>query len=262
MKVKLSFKQILIKTIFKNKNLRKRYCIKSPNQKYSIDLIIDEILYVLKTGLAWRNIRSPVHWNTLYQHFKILVNFKIFDKLFNFFKKVYLKSHKSNIFIIDSSFIFNKFGKNKIARNKFCKNKNCNKISYVTDEIGVPLSVIVDKGSIHDISFFNKHINDIYNNNRNNSGNPSFILADKAYESKKYRNILSNYNCKLMIPKKKNMINSYYFDKQIYKKRIIIENTFQKLKVFRKVPIRYDRLFRNYKGFVLLASSILIYNNL
>ena len=65
-----------------------------------------------------------------------------------------------------------------------------------------------------------------------------------------------------MIPKKKNMINNYYFDKNIYKKRILIENTFQKIKIFRRIMIRYDSLFKNYLSFVYFGCSILIFNNL
>ena len=67
----------------------------------------------------------------------------------------------------------NKYGKNKIARNKWFKNKNCNmqclhsarkkvfflcKISIITDVNGIPLSVLINKGTVHDLSFINGHI--------------------------------------------------------------------------------------------------------
>jgi len=45
----------------------------------------------------------------------------------------YFYSNNSNIHLIDSTFILNKFGHNKIKRNKYFKNKNCNKISIITD---------------------------------------------------------------------------------------------------------------------------------
>jgi hypothetical protein len=41
----------------------------------------------------------------------------------------------------------NKFSKNKISRNKFFKNK----LSLVTDVNGIPLSIFIDKGSVHDL---------------------------------------------------------------------------------------------------------------
>ena len=134
--------------------------------------------------------------------------------MFNFLRKKYYNSNKQAIQIVDTSFIMNKYGRNKIARNKFFKNKNCNKISLLTDVKGIPLSVFVNKGTIHDISFMNRHIRDCYfiYKNKNN-----ILLADKGYVSKNLRNELNKNNCKLMVPKKKNMLRNHYFDKNIYK---------------------------------------------
>ena len=61
----LSFKDILKNIIFKTEKLKNSYK-NHPNTKYSLDLIIDELIYVLKTGIAWRNLRSPINYNTLY----------------------------------------------------------------------------------------------------------------------------------------------------------------------------------------------------
>jgi transposase len=254
-----SFKEIFKHIILKNDNLRKSYSNDYPNKKYKLDDIIEEIIYVLKTGISWRNLRSKINWNTLYQHYCRFVKYNIFHKLFNTLRRKYFKKNKSKIQIVDSSFILNKHGKNKIGRNKFFKNKNGNKISIITDIHGIPLSVFVNKGTIHDIKFMDRHINDCYFVYKT-KGN--LLLADKAYESKKLRTLLSNNNSQLMVAKKKNAKIEYPFDKKIYKKRIRVENTFQKLKVFRKIVIRYETLFRNYKSFVLLASSILIHNKL
>ncbi len=61
-----------------------------------------------------------------------------------------------------------------------------------------------------------------------------------------------------MIPKKKNSNTNYYFNKQIYKKRIRIENSFSKLKAFRRISNRYDSLIKNYNNFLYLACSLFI----
>jgi hypothetical protein len=66
----------------------------------------------------------------------------------------------------------NKYGINKMAKNKFFKNKNCNKISIITDVNGISLSVLINKGTLHDIKFLDGHFKDlIYINKQNN--NPS-----------------------------------------------------------------------------------------
>ena len=37
---------------------------------YPISHYIDIFNYVLKTGIAWRDIRAPLHWSTYYKKFK------------------------------------------------------------------------------------------------------------------------------------------------------------------------------------------------
>ena len=54
-----------------------------PNTKYSLDLIIDEIFYVLKSGVSWRLLRSTINFKTLFWHFNNFVRNNIFLKLFN-----------------------------------------------------------------------------------------------------------------------------------------------------------------------------------
>ena len=79
--MKISFNNFLKTIIFKNKLLNKAYNYNHPNQKYSLDLIINEIIYVLKTGIAWRHIWSKIHWNTLYHHYRRFVKFIIFKSI-------------------------------------------------------------------------------------------------------------------------------------------------------------------------------------
>lgn len=78
----LSFSKILIDLIMNNNVLKKSYNTNHPNQKYKLNKIVDEIIYVLKTGISWRNIRSTINWNTLYHHYKRFVEHDIFKQLF------------------------------------------------------------------------------------------------------------------------------------------------------------------------------------
>lgn len=259
MHIDTSFKTT-IKNIILNSDDIKRYYLKThPNTKYSLDNILNEIFYVLKTGISWRDLRSPIKWQSIYFHFQRFVKHNIFKKLYLQLRDTYFSNNKTDIQIIDSTFIANKCGKNKIARNVFFKNKNCNKVSFLTDVNGVPLSVLVNSGNVHDNSFIDAHINDIAFLNKNKK---TLLLADKAYEGKNIRDNLKIHNYSLMVAKKKNAKTKYKFNKKTYKKRIIIENTFQKLKIFRRIQIRYDSLVNTYFGFLFLAISIIIFKNI
>ena len=84
-------------------------------------------------------------------------------------------------------FILNKFEHNKIKRNKYFKNYN--KIFMITYNFGVPLSIFIDSGNVHDLSFIEKHMNDmciLRNRNKNKNKNNFLLLADKTYESSKH----------------------------------------------------------------------------
>src|SRR3989344_4213972 len=222
-----------IKSFFLNdKHIGKYYVNLYPNSKYSIDNILNDILYVLKTGITWRDLKSIVNWQSVYFHFKRFVTNNIFKKLYIELRNTY-----------------------------FAKNKNCNKISILTDIKGIPLSILFNSGNVHDISFVKKHINDVYYVNKKYN-RYNIILADKAYESSKLRDSLYKFNYLMMIQNKHNSTNKYYFNKQFYKNRIHVEHTFQKLKLFRKIFIRYDSLLITYIAFTYLAISQILFKSL
>lgn len=257
----LSFKEVLRKTIINDANIGRFYTSNFLHTKYKLSDIIDDIFYVLKTGISWRSLRSHINWQSVYFHFKRFVTNNIFKKFYLSLRSQYFSNNKTEVQIIDSTFIANKYGKNVVARNIFFKNKNCNKISFLTDLKGVPLSVLVNSGNIHDSKFINEHMNDIFIINKNfNKSN--ILLADKAYEGKNIRTSLKTFNYKLFVPAKKNSKIKYPFNKKLYKKRIIIEHSFQKLKVFRRIQLRYDSDIETYLSFLYLATSFLIFNNL
>ena len=120
----------------------------------------------------------------------------IFKKLFMKLRKLCTNYSSNCSVIIDSSFVMNKFGHNKLGRNKYFKNKNCNKISLITDINGIPMSVLVNKGTVHDLTFVPNHMNDLLWTHKNNTVNKTFILGDKAYESKKIVKLLINMDIK------------------------------------------------------------------
>ena len=105
-------------------------------------------------------------------------------------------------------------------------------------------------------------MNDLIFFDKSSKTKSTILLADKAYESKKLRDSLKSNNYSLMIPKKSNAAKSYPFDKKLYKNRIYVEHTFQKLKVFRRIATRYDSLLDTYLAFLYFAISIVILKNM
>lgn len=71
----------LKKIILATNNLKDSYNTQHTNSKYSLDLIINEILYFLKSGVSWRMLRSTINYKTLFWHYSRFVKNKVFLKL-------------------------------------------------------------------------------------------------------------------------------------------------------------------------------------
>jgi transposase len=82
------------------------------------------------------------------------------------------------------------------------------------------------------------------------------LLGDKAYDSAELRQSLDDRGTKPVIPNRSNRKQPFRFDKKSYKLRHLIENAFCRLKDFRRIFTRYDKLARNYLASVCLAAAI------
>jgi transposase len=252
--ITIELKNIILKT----KSLKNTYEKTHTNSKYTLDLIIHELLYFLKSGVSWRMLRSPINYKTLFWHYSNFVKNNVFYKLFTKIRNTYIKKYIMDDckLLIDSTIVYNKSGINKIGRNKFYKNKKTTKISLMTDINGFPLSIFFLKGNYHDNSVFDKHIRDacllIPNNKK-------IIMADKAYASRKNYLLLESKNIGHIIPPRKNMkiCATYKYDINEYKKRIRIEHIFGRLKINKRLNSRYNKKLTRFSGFVLLALSII-----
>ena len=77
------------------------------------------------------------------------------------------------------------------------------------------------------------------------------MLGDAAYDSAELREQLDEHETKPVIPNRCNRKLLFSFNKRLYKLRWRIETAFNRLKDFRRIAIRYDRLARNYPALCL-----------
>jgi len=70
------------------------------------------------------------------------------------------------------------------------------------------------------------------------------------------RQSLENRGTKPVIPNKSNRKQPFRFDRKSYRERHRIENAFCRLKDFRRIATRYDRLARNFLASVCLVAAI------
>ena len=80
------------------------------------------------------------------------------------------------------------------------------------------------------------------------------VLADKGYDSDSNRSAIREQGAEPCIPGKKNRKEKVEYDRHLYKERNVVERFFARIKQYRRVATRYDKLARNYLGFVWVAS--------
>jgi putative transposase len=84
--------------------------------------------------------------------------------------------------------------------------------------------------------------------------NADATIADKGYDADHLADRIVQVGTEVVIPPKRNRKVQRPYDPDLYKERNRIERFFNKLKQFRRVATRYDKLLANFMGFVKLAA--------
>ena len=86
----------------------------------------------------------------------------------------------------------------------------------------------------------------------------SNVLADRAYGARSIREYISEHGANYVIPPQSNISNPWPVDWYLYKERHLIECFFQKIKWFRRIATRYDKLDASFFAFVYLAAIAIL----
>jgi len=81
--------------------------------------------------------------------------------------------------------------------------------------------------------------------------------ADTAYDSNALREFLQQRGTLPVIPNNPTRKNHHPFDRTAYRQRNLIERMFARLKDFRRIATRYDKLARNFAATVALAAIVI-----
>ncbi len=84
-----------------------------------------------------------------------------------------------------------------------------------------------------------------------------YVIADKAYDSDAFIAEIRSEGGVAVIPPRRNRTQTRAYDKEMYKRRNIIERFFHRLKQYRRVATRYDKLAVRYLGFVYFAAILI-----
>lgn len=89
----------------------------------------------------------------------------------------------------------------------------------------------------------------------------SALLGDKGYDGDDFRSEIVRRGAKPVIPNKSNCVVIHPFNKRACKGRNVIERCFCRLKDFRRIATRYDKLARKFLAAVHLAALVAYWLN-
>lgn len=220
--------------------------------KRELRLTVEGILHRLRTGTIWRDLpREFGNWNKIYKRFnywsrtgKLTLIFKTLsidaDFEWKFIDGSIVKAHQHSTGA--------RHGEERAIGKSVAGNTS--KIHMVTDSSGNPIDFEITEGQVHDAVIAPELIE--------RTPLSEYTVADKGYDAHHIRWLIKECGSIPIIPTKKNSRSkNKEYDLEIYRLRHQVENLFARLKHYRAIATRFDKLKRNYEATVMLACILL-----
>lgn len=221
--------------------------------KPNLRMMIEGMLYRMRVGCPWRDLPAEFGcWNSIYQQFN---RWSFKNKLMQIFKALVQEPDLEWEFIDGSIIRAHQHstgacgGTENQAIGK-SRGGNTTKIHMAVDSYGLPIEFQLTGGEVHDAKAAPDLIIKLPKSD--------YVIADKGYDSEDIRQQIREKGSIPNIPRKKNSkAGNADIDWCLYKYRHLVENVFARLKHFRAIATRYDKLKRNYASTIAMACSCL-----
>jgi len=134
------------------------------------------------------------------------------------------------------------------------------KIHVLCEGAGKPIRVEVTAGQQHEATVAEQLLDGMAIGGKPGRPRKRFaaVAGDKAYDAKRLRKAIRRRGSRPIIPHRKDHHGAYPptardFDKHAYRRRNVVERLIGKLKEYRRIATRYDKLADSFKCFILLA---------
>jgi transposase len=114
------------------------------------------------------------------------------------------------------------------------------------DALGNPLRWILTGGEIADITQAPTLIKGF---------DARTVVGDKGYDADALVALIHAAGAEAVIPPRRNRIEQRDYDRHIYKDRNLVERFFSRLKQFRRIATRYEKLARNFTSMLNLTCA-------
>ncbi|MDL2235969.1 IS5 family transposase [Christensenellaceae bacterium OttesenSCG-928-L17] len=216
---------------------------------------INAILYMTENGCKWRALPEKYgNWHTIYMRMNRWSKNGVLQRLFEGLQREDIIKIRMEAVCIDSTTVkvhpdgtgaLKKPGQQSIGRSR---GGLTTKIHMVTASDRSAIVFSLSPGNAHDAPEGRLLLSRMKRGKEQR-----YLLMDRAYEGQENRKQAVEMGFVPIVPPKKSRKDTWGYDKERYKQRNEIERYFLRLKRFRRIFTRYDKLDTLFAGFILFA---------
>jgi transposase len=111
---------------------------------------------------------------------------------------------------------------------------------------GLPVRLLISPGQVHDVTCAEALLKGLEQK--------AVVIADKGYDTNRVRAHIRSQGAIPNIPNRSNRKKKFRWKKALYRERNLVERFFNKIKRFRRIATRYEKLGANFLAFIKLAA--------
>jgi transposase len=213
-------------------------------------LMVEAMIYVLRTGVPWRDLPSRFgNWSGVYTRWRRWTASGLWDRLLS---AVMVAARGTTRFADTTHIKLHQDGANPaggqaaqaIGRTKGGLNT---KVLALVDSYGRAVALSVHLGPRNDVRTMDEHACLLRGRT---------LVADKGFDADGLRARIQHFNGLTCIPRRAKCGGSRPFSRRLYRRRHRVENFWCRLKRHRRLSTRYDKLASTFLGFIQLATVL------
>ncbi|MDO9131917.1 IS5 family transposase [Hydrogenophaga sp.] len=236
-----------------------------PKQRGNVSLsnlqVVNAILYVAEHGCKWRGLPKRFgNWHTIYTRMNRWTKAGVLDRMFEELQRAQVVRIKIEAVSLDSTSIKvhpdgtgapKKNGPQSIGKSRGGWNT---KIHMVAADARTAVTFSLSPGQAHDAPEGRRLLSSLGPTSR-----PVQLVMDRAYEGNETRQLALDLGFIPVVPPMKTRIEPWDYDREMYKRRNEVERLFRRLKGYRRIFSRFEKLdlmFLGFISFVLVADGL------
>ncbi|AVO42361.1 IS5 family transposase [Simplicispira suum] len=236
-----------------------------PTQRGNVSMtnlqVVNAMLYVAEHGCKWRGLPKRFgNWHTIYTRMRRWEKAGVLDKMFQELQREQVVRIRIEAVSLDSTSIkvhpdgtgaFKKNGPQSIGKSRGGWNT---KVHLVAADARTAVTFSLSPGQAHDAPEGRRLLQSLGPTSR-----PIHLLMDRAYEGNETRQLALDMGFIPVVPPTRTRLDPWEYDRAMYRRRNEVERLFRRLKGYRRIFSRFEKLdamFLGFLSFVLVVDGL------